>query len=165
MRRPAARFALLILVLIGGCRRKQEPPPPTPTDLMMKAAAEGDIEKVKSLLADDPSLLTSRDENQRTPLHRAASGGHTEVVKFLLEKGADPTARDKWNITPTERAALKGHQELAALLMAAPLPENATGEKPLYSKERERRQEMERLFDEASGRREGTQDTPQSPTD
>ncbi|MHC4713615.1 MAG: ankyrin repeat domain-containing protein [Planctomycetota bacterium] len=159
MRCHIAGFALVILVLTGGCRRKEEAPP-TPADLMMKAAAEGNIEKVKSLLATDPSLLTARDENQKTPLHQAASGGHTEVVKFLLEKGADPTARDKWNITPTERAALKGHHELAALLMAAPLPENATGEKPLYSKERERRREMNELLDEASGRRESAQDAP-----
>lgn len=153
MREASVRFVLLGLLLLpvtSGCRGKKVSPP-TPTDLLMQAIDAGDVAKVKQFIDGDPSLIAARDEYQKTPLHHAASAGNMEIVKFLLEKGADPTARDKWNVTPTERAALKGHNEIAALLMSAPLPEGAAGEKPLYANERERRREMRDLLNEAAG--------------
>ena len=34
-------------------------------------------------------------QDHNTPLHRAAAGGHTDIVKILIEKGADVNAKDK----------------------------------------------------------------------
>ena len=41
-----------------------------------------------------------------TPLHRAASNGHFEVVKYLITKGANPIAQDDFGYTPIHYALL-----------------------------------------------------------
>lgn len=42
---------------------------------------------------------------RRTPLYRAAFGGHVDTVRFLLEEGADPRLHDSEGATPAEVAA------------------------------------------------------------
>ena len=34
-------------------------------------------------------------QDHQTPLHWAASEGHTDIVKIMIEKGADVNAKDK----------------------------------------------------------------------
>ena len=34
-------------------------------------------------------------QDDDSPLHRAAYGGHTDIVKILIEKGADVNAKNK----------------------------------------------------------------------
>lgn len=41
---------------------------------------------------------------QATPLHRAAYGGHVDIVKLLLRHGADPRAEDADGQTPYDKA-------------------------------------------------------------
>jgi len=52
------------------------------------AAKLGDRNAVKRLLADDPSLVTARDESGETPLMSALYRGHKDMVDFLVEAGA-----------------------------------------------------------------------------
>ena len=52
-------------------------------------------------------------ENQRTPLHEAASSGHASIVKVLLMGGgADPCLRDGQYATPYDLAYKEGHEEV-----------------------------------------------------
>lgn len=48
------------------------------------AAYEGKLYIVQQLIEKDASAATSRDDDQRTPLHWAASGGHANIVNYLL---------------------------------------------------------------------------------
>lgn len=60
------------------------------------AAARGDLATLRSFLEADPTTVSSRDEQGRTPLHHAAGRGHLEAVELLLEAGADVNARSFW---------------------------------------------------------------------
>jgi uncharacterized protein len=59
-----------------------------------EAALEGDVEKLKSLLDEDPALIREGGLWGRTPLHAAAEGGKVQCARFLIEQGADVNARD-----------------------------------------------------------------------
>ena len=68
-----------------------------------------------------------------TPLHEAASKGHTETVLALLEAGADPNAPITLGLgligsqTPLDAAADGGHTETVAALLKAGADPNAPG--------------------------------------
>ncbi|KAI9304640.1 hypothetical protein BJ944DRAFT_82555 [Cunninghamella echinulata] len=59
------------------------------------AALEGQYEVVKQILENEPQAIQSKDEDDRTALHWAASGGHDELVLFLIEKNANVNAKDE----------------------------------------------------------------------
>lgn len=61
-----------------------------------RAAAEGDLEKVKTLYKKYPQLLDARDQDQRTPLHHAAMNNRRQTAAFLIDKGADIQAVSKF---------------------------------------------------------------------
>jgi ankyrin repeat protein len=56
------------------------------------AARRGNLMRVKKLIEEDPTLIHRRDEDG-TPLHHAAVGGHTKVAEYLLANGADVNAK------------------------------------------------------------------------
>lgn len=76
------------------------------------AAKQGDLAKVRFLLARDPTLISSKDDSGNTPLHEAVFTAHAEVAEFLLSKGADVNAREKNGATPLILAAMGGKVEI-----------------------------------------------------
>jgi len=82
-----------------------------------KAAKTGDVEKIKSLLAEDPSLVNSKDKLYGyTPLHTAAIAGKVESAEVLLDNGADVNATDNKGNTPLHWANKEGHKDVAELI-------------------------------------------------
>lgn len=82
------------------------------------AATKGDLEKVKKLLNDNPDLVFSTDnEDKSTLLHIAAQNGHKDVAELLINKDVDVHAKNKFVLTPLHYAATKGHEDLAELLI------------------------------------------------
>jgi ankyrin repeat protein len=87
----------------------------------------GDIERVRELLAEDPSLANRVSDyityyaGSGTPLNNAVEGKHLEIVKLLLEHGADPNLPEE-GIAPHGKAlysaAAQGSYEIAELLLA-----------------------------------------------
>src|SRR2546421_4340285 len=55
----------------------------------LQAAQFGDLNRVQSTLARDPSLARASDDTGDTALHKAAEGGHLDIVQALLEAGAN----------------------------------------------------------------------------
>ena len=57
-------------------------------DRLLRAAGEGDLPGVQSELARNPALARGSNDTGDTALHRAAAGGHLDVVMALVDAGA-----------------------------------------------------------------------------
>jgi hypothetical protein len=80
------------------------------------AALNGDITTVKSLLLQG-AYINARDQLECTPLYRAASKGHTEIVRLLLEQKANPYAAEVNGLCALHIASLYGHLPAVNLLL------------------------------------------------
>jgi hypothetical protein len=58
-------------------------------ETIVEAAKNGDLQTVKTIMADDPSKLNATDDNRYTALHWACMRAHWDVAEFLIENGAD----------------------------------------------------------------------------
>ena len=90
------------------------------------AAHMGDLNRVRELLDQDPSLANRNSDYGSyylgcgSPLRNAAAKGHIAIVKLLLERGADPNLPQE-HIAPRGHAlysaVYNGHHEVAKLLL------------------------------------------------
>ena len=80
------------------------------------AAKEGDLAKVKSLIAEG-SDVNVKTGTGTIPLHFAADRGHKELVELLISKGADVNATNSSNETPLGYAYYNNHKDVAELLI------------------------------------------------
>jgi len=90
MKRTFSPLFILIIMLYTGLAAQE----------IHMAAQEGDLVKVKMILAKNPESIHIKDQNGWTPLHAACFGGHLDIVKFLISEGADINAlSDAMNTT------------------------------------------------------------------
>jgi len=85
---------------------------------ILKAAADGEMDKLKGMIEADTEQMGATDGAGRAAIHFAANGGHTEIVKFLVAKGVDKDLRTRADTTPLHYAALNGHIEIVRLLIS-----------------------------------------------
>ena len=72
---------------------------------LFAAVGQGDLEKVKELLASG-AQVDVKDIWDRQPLHWAARGGHLPVVKYLIEEqGTQVDVKDMYGQQPLHLAA------------------------------------------------------------
>ena len=120
-------------------------------------ALEGDLEQIAALLeAQGDGAVHIMDEDGRTMLHWAASGGHAAVVGLLLEKGALANALDESGWSALHIAVSGGRTEIVDALLSAgadPFAINGSGQLALhYAASRDRR-DAARLLLSAAGER------------
>jgi cytohesin len=82
-----------------------------------KAAMEGNLGILTSLLLTWPELVDARDGTGMTPLFIASAFGHSEAVRLLLDKGADMHVANGEGAMPFHQAAYDGHVEVVELLL------------------------------------------------
>lgn len=116
------------------------------------AAGAGEEDITAYLLSDeineDPSLARN---NNFTPLHSAAMGGHTEVVKLLIEKGANVNVQtNPQGYAPIHSACFGGHLGTIRLLVknGADLSlQNYRDEYPIDTAKRTNQMEVVKYFE------------------
>ena len=106
-----------------------------PAPDMFGLVDSGSTLRVQQVLASSKAYANVKDkEHGKTPLHRAAERGHTEIAALLLEAKAEVDAKDKYGETPLHYAAQRQHTDAARLLlkkMADPNVKDAAGRTPL----------------------------------
>jgi len=112
----------------------EDPGDDNPKMRFLWAAQYDKLELVKSLLESSPSLLTFKDGDGYTALHRASYNNHIQIVRFLLDQGCDPlvTTHEGW--TPLHSAAKWDSKECVELLLQVTPPNIQTngGQTPLH---------------------------------
>ncbi|XP_078077920.1 ankyrin repeat domain-containing protein 49 [Mustelus asterias] len=88
-----------------------------PASLLLWASEKNQVSIVSRLLSENPNLVNVKDDDNYTPLHRAAYSDHMEVVRELIAHGADVHARtiDGW--TPLHSACKWNNAEIASFLL------------------------------------------------
>lgn len=81
-------------------------------DQFSDAAVYGDLDKVKSLLAEHPSLLDQGDGYGFTALHNMMSEEQFEVLAYLIAQGADVNVQNNDGIAPLHLACWVKNAEM-----------------------------------------------------
>jgi ankyrin repeat protein len=87
-----------------------------------EAVRFGGLDRVRTLLREDPECVNIRDNGGRTPLHCLCQGTEhgEEIIEMLIQHGADTSARDNAGRTPIDQMLQNGRQDLAAVLRRHP---------------------------------------------
>jgi ankyrin repeat protein/L-ascorbate metabolism protein UlaG (beta-lactamase superfamily) len=106
---PLALVSLTILALTT----------PASAGEIHRAIAAGDADRVASLLAEDPGLVHSPDENatRDLPLHTAVFLGDPEMARRLLDAGAEVDGFDIDESTPLQVAAMTQNHAMIDLFL------------------------------------------------
>ncbi|VDI13136.1 Hypothetical predicted protein, partial [Mytilus galloprovincialis] len=63
---------------------------------LIKAAEDGDLEKVKNLVRHGADINYKDTFGSFTALHCAANNGKIEIINYLADNEADMNCRNKW---------------------------------------------------------------------
>lgn len=120
---------LALMLITAGCKKEEPQPsrqgtvkrpvktigPEQPVLPLHQAAAEGDIEKIKSLISGGADV-NAKDDNGETPLHNAVILANKDVIELLIANGADVNAKDNQGRTPLWWAKEQNSAELIEIL-------------------------------------------------
>jgi ankyrin repeat protein len=110
-----------------------EPSDSSPLPEIHRAAGDGRLELVQTLLKDDAGLVFVRDVNGYTPLFSAVVYGRMDVTWFLLSNNAEVNVRDNFGNTPLQLAPSREIAELLATHKADVNSRNAAGYTPFLN--------------------------------
>ena len=82
-----------------------------------QACREGDIDKVRDLIATDPAVVDLDDEHEWRPIFHAGLWRQEAVVLALIDHGADVNATNDSGHTVLYCAGGHGHLETLQLLL------------------------------------------------
>ena len=107
------------------------------------------VKRFRSINVKRFRSVNEKDSREKTPLHRAAQGGHLAIARLLLSKGANVNAKDNKKEIPLHTAARYGHRELIRLLLKNGADINAKNnekETALHWAARSKHKELVRLL-------------------
>jgi ankyrin repeat protein len=105
---------------------------------VFEAAAFGDLDRLTTLLDDEPALVTSYSGDGFTPLHFAAFFGRPEAAALLVARGAEVDAFGRGWMTGTalHSAVSRSRSDIVRILLdagASPGVRQSAGWTPLHS--------------------------------
>jgi ankyrin repeat protein len=118
---------ITIAIIIGGTALSSGPRDEQ-VQTLFSAAQQGDIDKIKALLAEGIDVNKANPAGVTT-LHVAASAGRREVCAFLIDNGADINAQAMRDLTPLHWATMTRREKIVDLLIVKGADVNAKDEK------------------------------------
>jgi hypothetical protein len=85
---------------------------------IVDAANWRDLEKAKSIVNANPSVVEAVDDDGMTALHFVAATRAINIAEFLIAKGAKISPLNKTGWTPLHFAAHEGYTDMAKLLLS-----------------------------------------------
>ena len=82
-----------------------DPGDENPGERFLWAAQHNHLDIATKLLEKDSTLISYKDSDEYTALHRAAYSHHQKMLEFLLDAGGDPLALTEGGWTPLHSAA------------------------------------------------------------
>jgi hypothetical protein len=92
------------------------------------AARLGFQDLAEHLIAEYPEHVNARGGREMTPIHAAASGGHTNILRLLQRHGADVGNQNKYSETPLHGASWSGKLNAGQCLLDLGADVNARNE-------------------------------------
>ena len=89
----------------------------SPDERTFHQVIESDTGSVTDLQNIIKKIINSKDDEQRTPLHKAVTKGDTEMFEYLIDNGAEINAQDVDGRTPLYEAAIKGNPTMVAKML------------------------------------------------
>jgi hypothetical protein len=111
-RKPLFLLPFLFLLLTVLMNLPERPP-----HEIHVAAKEGAFDRVRSLIAANPSLVSLKDASEWTALHWSVAEGHEALAELLIAHKADIEAKGRRGPTPLIVAAARGRHELVEFLL------------------------------------------------
>lgn len=96
---------------------------------IFSATKSGNIDRVKSILAQKPQLINAKNKEGGTALHYAVCGGFKDIAEFLIKKGAEVNAKYIDGSTPLHFAASGGHADVVGKLVVKKADINARNDR------------------------------------
>lgn len=109
---------IVIAIFFAGCETRYD----TPQQAFMAAVLHRDVDKVRVLLTNEPTVDVNWQSESRITgpaLHTAAAFGPSEMVRLLLDYGADPNLRDAHGFSALYFASKEGSTEIVRMLIEA----------------------------------------------
>jgi ankyrin repeat protein len=107
---------LLKMLMLARKGRDKKPDANAKREDLVQAAAEGNLGRIKRVLAKGVDI-NQRDAKGCTAILRAAGAGHAGVVSTLIASGANLNLAAKNGTTPIGAAVLGNHREIAQMLV------------------------------------------------
>ena len=85
---------------------------------ILDAVRFGGLDRVRTLVRENPECVQTRDDAGRTPLHYPNwyTRHGEEIIELLIAHGADTSAKDNQGRTPADQMLQNGRQDLAEVL-------------------------------------------------
>lgn len=118
---------------------------------IFEASALGNVDRIRELLRQDPSLASAYAPDGFMPVGLAAFFGHADAVKTLIAAGADvnATARNAFKVQPLHAAVAGKNLDIVRAVLAAGADANAqqqAGFRPIHEAGSSGRRELAELL-------------------
>lgn len=157
MKFPRILLLLLITSVLTCCSKQQtKPKDRTVTNTQklntissnmvvefLQTVSYGNLDKVKEMIASNPSIVNSQDELGFSVLHNLMCEEQFELLEYLIKKGADVNLKNKEGLSPIHLACYSENIRILLESGADIQSQDKQGDTPLHSLVKEGKEKID----------------------